>query len=148
MAMAAATSGYRQGRDYVRSQVETASQTQLVLMLYDGAIRFLSVGRERMIARQIEEQNHYLIKAQRIIVELLSSLNHTQGGDVAANLHRVYTYMLQRVVEANLHDQPDAITEVVELLRDLRTSWEEVDRLGRATGAGSGQPVMEIDNEG
>lgn len=125
MAMAAS---YRQGRDYVRSQVETASQTQLVLMLYDGAIRFLSVGRERMISGKIEEKNRYLVKAQRVISELLSALDREKGGEVASNLHRLYAYMLQRVVEANLHDKPEVIVEVIDLLRELRTSWEEIDR--------------------
>ncbi len=125
MAMAAT---YRQGRDYMRSQVETASQTQLVLMLYDGAIRFLSLGREKMLQKDLEAKNTFLVKGQRIIGELMSALDHSQGGDVAANLHRLYAYMLQKIVEANLQDDPKMVGEVIDLLRELRASWEEVDR--------------------
>jgi flagellar biosynthetic protein FliS len=128
----AAGASYRQGRDYIRSQVETASQTQLILMLYDGAIRFLTLGRERMLIHQLEEKNRYLIKGQRVISELLSTLDHTNGGEVAANLQRVYAYMLQRVVHANLADEPEPIAEVIDLLRDLRMSWEVLDRKSRS----------------
>ena len=135
MPIAAASPWARQGRDYMRSQVETASPTQLVLMLYDGAIRFLSAGREKMLARQLEQKNTYLVKSQRIISELMSTLDHSQGGSVAANLQRLYAYMLQRIVEGNLHDEPEAISEVIDLLRDLRASWEEVDRMSRSTGS-------------
>jgi flagellar secretion chaperone FliS len=130
MAMAAS---YKQGRDYVRSQVETASQTQLVLMLYDGGIRFLSVGKERMLAGNLEEKNRFLVKGQRIIAELLSALDLEKGGEVAANLHRLYAYMLQQVVEANLYERPEQVSEVIDLLRELRSSWEEIDRQSRPT---------------
>lgn len=122
----------------MRSQVETASQTQLVLMLYDGAIRFLSLGRETMVRKDtgwVESKNHYLVKSQRIIGELMSTLDHklppNQGGDVAANLHRLYAYMLPRIVEANLEDKPEPLVEVIDLLRELRAGWEEVDRNSR-----------------
>ena len=118
------------GRDYMRSQVETASQTQLILMLYDGAIRFLSLGVEKMQERppNLEAKNSFLVKGQRIIAELISTLDLDHGGDVAANLHRLYSYMLPRIVEANLRDDPTAVAEVIGILRDLRGSWEEVDR--------------------
>jgi flagellar protein FliS len=130
----AAGASYRQGRDYIRSQVETASQTQLILMLYDGAIRFLTLGRERMLSHQFEEKNRFLVKGQRVISELLSMLDHTNGGEIATNLQRVYGYMLQRVVHANLTDEPEPIAEVIDLLRDLRTSWEVLDRKSRSAG--------------
>jgi flagellar protein FliS len=108
--------------------VETASQTQLILMLYDGAIRFLSIGRERMLSGKLEEKNRFLLKGQRVISELLAALDHEKGGEVASNLHRLYAYMIQRVVEANLSDDPEPIAESIELLRELRTSWETIDQ--------------------
>jgi flagellar secretion chaperone FliS len=118
---------YRQGRDYMRSKVETASKTQLVMMLYDGAIRFLTIGREKMLAGDIEAQNSYICKAQRILGELISTLDHQAGGEIADNLNRLYIYMLQRLVEANVNDQPEAVEEAIELLRELRAGWEQVD---------------------
>jgi flagellar secretion chaperone FliS len=130
--MAAATS-YQHARNYMRSQVETASPTQLVVMLYDGAIRFLSLGKERMEARLIEEQNTYLTKAQLILSELISSLNAQKGGEIASNLKRIYIYMIERLVHANMYDDPAAIDEVIALLLDLRESWGEVERMQQRT---------------
>ena len=106
-------------------------------MLYDGAIRFLTLGRDKMAEKRLEEKNRALLKGQRIITELLSTLDHNVGGEVASNLHRVYAYMLQRVVEANLSDDPAPINEVIDLLRDLRTTWEEIE-LTKAVPAEAG----------
>jgi flagellar protein FliS len=124
MAIAAS---YRFAREYQRSQVETSSPVRLVVMLYDGAIRFLSHARERMAEGKLEERHSNLIKAQNIIAELLSSLDIEQGGDVALNLKRVYTFMLQQLVEANLYDKMQPIDDVIRLLRELRESWIEID---------------------
>ncbi len=124
MAIAAS---YRFAREYQRSQVETSSPVRLVVMLYDGAIRFLSLARERMADGNLEERHSNLIKAQNIIAELLSSLDLEQGGDIAANLRRLYSFMLQQLVEANLFDKPQPIDDVMRLLRELRESWMEID---------------------
>lgn len=135
---AALSSGGRQPhRQYQQSQVETASPTRLVVLLYDGAIRFCARAMEAMQARDYQEQNTNLLKAQRIIGELMSSLNKETGGEVAANLLRVYTYVLEQLVEANLHDRADLIEGVLGLLRELRETWAEIDRLaagGQTTG--------------
>ena len=113
--------------EYQRSQVQTARPTQLVVMLYDGAIRFLNVAREELGSGDLEARHKNLLRAQRVIGELISSLNSEKGGEVAANLQRVYTFMLQQLVEANLHDKVEPIDHVIDLLRDLRRSWQEVD---------------------
>jgi len=120
--------------EYQRSQAQTASPLRLVLMLYDGAIRFLAVARDRMGARDIEGQHTHLVKAQRILAELLSSLDREHGGEVAANLHRLYLFMLQRLVQANLEDRQDLVDEVIRMLRELRESWAVVEASLRAAG--------------
>jgi flagellar protein FliS len=119
---------YQLAHEYRRTQVETAPPTQLVVMLYDGAIRFLSLAREKMAARDLEARHTNLLKAQRIITELMSSLDREKGGEVAANLHRLYAFMLRQLVEANLRDRPQPIEDVLGMLRELRESWAEVDR--------------------
>jgi flagellar protein FliS len=95
-------------------------------MLYDGAIRFLTIAREKMATGEIEPRHTNLLKVQNILAELLSSLNMREGGEVAVNLQRVYTYMLQQLVEANLHDNPKPIDDVLVMLCDLRDSWAVV----------------------
>jgi flagellar protein FliS len=115
-------------QQYQRAQVETASPTRLVVLLYDGAIRFCSIAQEAMRKRDLETQNTNLIKAQRIIGELMSSLDRESGGEVAANLSRIYSYLMEEMVKANLYDRAGALDPVLEALRALRASWEEIDR--------------------
>ena len=119
----AVAASYQNAARYRQSQVETASPAQLVVMLYDGAIRFLTIAREKMVSGEIELRHANLIKAQNIVAELLSSLNHREGGEIADNLQRVYTYMHGQLVEANVNDKPEPIDDVLALLRDLRESW-------------------------
>lgn len=122
---------YQNAAKYRQTQAETASPTQLVVMLYDGAIRFLCQAREKMGASDLEARHTLLLKSQKIIAELMSSLDMKQGGEVAANLQRLYGFMLQQLVEANLRDDPKPIEQVLTMLRELRASWAEVDRQQR-----------------
>ena len=131
----ATTASQQYAREYMRTQTETSSPTKLVVMLYDGAVRFLSLGREKMAVGDVEARHNYLVKAQRIIGELLSSLDFEKGGEIARNLQRIYTYMLQQLVEANLHDRVEPIDDVIKLLRELRESWAEIDRMQQESAA-------------
>ncbi len=123
-------------QQYQRAQVETASPTRLVIMLYEGAIRFCQLAFDAMAAKDLPVQHENLLKAQRIIAELLGSLNREKGSEVADNLARLYTHMLEQLVVANLHDQPEPVKFVQSMLRDLWASWVEVERL---TEPGAGE---------
>jgi flagellar secretion chaperone FliS len=131
----APTASQQYAREYMRTQTETSSPTKLVVMLYDGAVRFLSLARDKMASGDLEARHTYLVKAQRILGELLSALDFEKGGEVAKNLQRIYTYMLQQLVDANLNDRVEPIDEVIRLLRDLRESWAEVDKAMQAAHA-------------
>ncbi len=112
---------------YQRTQVDTASPARLVVMLYDGAIRFLRQGQTAMQQRDREKQNHYLVRAQRIITELASSLDMEAGGDIAANLMALYQFMHEQLVLANLQDDMDRVQKVREMLESLREAWAQVE---------------------
>ena len=114
-------------KQYRAVQAETASPTQLVVMLYDGAIRFLSAAKQGMETGDLETQSRNLLKTQKIICELMSTLDRARGGEIAANLHRIYLYMLEQLVEANLYDRTKPLDNVLEMLRDLRASWAEIN---------------------
>lgn len=116
---------------YLRARVETASPTQLVILLYDGAIRFCTQAIDAMTQRNLEVQHLNLIRVQRILSELMGSLNRDAGGEVADNLMRVYTHMLEQLVLANLKDQIQPVIDVKTMLESLRETWTEVDRLAR-----------------
>ncbi len=112
---------------YQRTQVETASPTRLVILLYEGAIRFCQIAQDAMVAKDLPRQHKNLINAQNIITELLGSINHEQGGEIAENLSRLYAHMLEQLVTANLYDRIEQVKAVQGMLRELRASWVEVE---------------------
>ncbi len=130
-------SGY--ARAYQAQAVLTASPGQLVLMLYDGALRFLGHARDALQSnednpRRIEAINSNLLKAQNIIAELQASLNHEAGGDHATNLDRLCDYYLRRLFEANIRKDVKPVIEVEALVRQLRDGWAEMLRTQEAGG--------------
>lgn len=138
-------SPYDRARLYHTQSVLTTSPGQLVLMLYDGILRFLNQAQEADTlseeSARIESMNTHITKAQNILVELRANLNFEAGGDYARDLDRLYDYYLRRLVEANLVKQSAPLREVSGLVRQLRDDWAEMLRqegarsLGTARGA-------------
>lgn len=132
-------------RAYQAQAVLTASPGHLVLMLYDGALRFIGHAKDALQSpeespRRIEIINTNLIKAQNILTELQANLNHEAGGDHAANLDRLYDYYVRRLFEANVKKTVEPVIEVETLVRSLRDGWAEMlcahetERLQHARG--------------
>jgi flagellar protein FliS len=124
-------------RDYARvyreSAILTASPGQLVLMLFDGAIRSMALAhsafeRPKSDLRRIEIINRELLKAQAIFVELRGTLNHEAGGDFAKTMERLYSYYIRRLKQANLRKDFEALAEVEQLFRVVRDAWAEMLR--------------------
>lgn len=120
-------SSYRQ---YQRTQIETASQKQLILMLYDGAIRFLHTAKEGIAREDLELAHNALIRSQAIILELLSGLNQ-DSGEITQGLTALYDYFYQRLVEANRSKDTDIIDEVIPYLQELREVWAQIKEGGQ-----------------
>lgn len=111
---------------YLETAVETAHPARLVVMLYDGAIRFLNEAEDAMNRADYERQNHFIIKAQRIVAELMSSLDMHKGAHIAENLLNLYAYIYNQLIEANMGDQVEMIGHVRGLLQELREAWDQV----------------------
>ena len=124
---------------YRKSSIGAASPLQLVVMLYDGALRFMEAGKHAMASGDTYAQNDNLTKAERIVTELLSTLDMTQGGQVAENLFSLYTYVYDSLVEANIEDKPEKIDECAQIFSDLRESWVELERKLREGAMGDGR---------
>jgi flagellar protein FliS len=110
---------------YQQVQSNTATGGQIIVLLYGGAIRFLTRGE---MLRNEGDRNGFradLRRAQDILVELAGGLDLNTGGEVAENLFRLYQYMIERIGYAEVKGDPDAIAEVVRLLRDIKGAWEE-----------------------
>lgn len=120
---------------YQRTQVDTASPVRLIVMLYDGAIRFLRQGQSAMQRGDREKQNDYLVRAQRILAELTSSLNLEEGGEIAVNLMALYQFMTEQLVLANLQDDVGKVQKVREMLESLREAWAQAESTVRVSSA-------------
>ncbi len=114
-------------QSYRQVATRTASPGQLVLMLYEGAIRFLERAQAGF---QLEDPveynttiNNNILRAQDIIRELDFSLNVDQGGELAAQLRRLYDYFDRVLLEANLRKDPTGLGEVIQRLTVLRDAW-------------------------
>lgn len=117
-------------QSYRQVATQTAPPGQLVLMLYDGAIRFLERAR---LGFQYEDPlefnltiNNNLLKAQAVISELNLSLNMEEGKECAANFRRLYNYLDRRLQESNQYKQETGIVEVIRRLTILRDAWAEM----------------------
>ncbi|AGF79641.1 flagellar biosynthetic protein FliS [Desulfocapsa sulfexigens DSM 10523] len=110
---------------YQQNQINTASPEQILLMLYDGAIRFT---REAIIG--VEENRPELrvrgvSKALAIVVEFSNTLNHEIGGKIAEDLHDLYDFMIRELTSANISNDLTKLQNVEKLLVDLRQTWGE-----------------------
>jgi flagellar protein FliS len=118
------------GKSYLLVATQTASPGHLVLMLYDGAIRFLEKAMHGFSSEDPAEFNQTINnnvqRAQAILDELNAALNLEQGGELAGQLGRIYHYLDRRLQESNLRKQPDGIEEVRERLVVLRDAWREM----------------------
>lgn len=120
-------------QQYQESQLETASQGKLLIMLYDGAIRFLTQAQQAMQEKKWPEAHKFILRAEDIITELMACLK-LEVGEVAHNLYRLYEYMNWRLIQANIKRNPEMVAEVQGRLRDLREAWVEAIKIA---GAGS-----------
>lgn len=110
---------------YVTNAVSTQSQGQLIIMLYDGAIKFIEKAQEGIETHQIQEAHTNIIKTQKIVSELMVTLK-TDSGDIAQQLLTLYQYMYQQLVQANIKKDINLLSEVKELLVGLRDTWKQI----------------------
>ena len=111
---------------YQRSSVLTASNGQLVVMLYDGAHLYLKQAEAAMAARDVGECHTKLRRAELIIQHLRTTLDHEQGGEVAGDLERIYVFCSRHLNEARIKRDPKRIAEVDTLLLELRDAWAQI----------------------
>lgn len=108
---------------YLKTQVETASKEQLVVMLFDGIVRFTEQARKAIEEKQIEASHNALMRAQAIVMELIVTVDKDKGGDVAQNLMALHAYSFNCLVQCNLHKDVSKIDEVQNIYRNLREGW-------------------------
>jgi flagellar protein FliS len=118
--------GKKPFEQYKETQISTANQGKLIVMLYDGAIRFLNIALENIEPKKYDLVNNNILKTQDIITELIVSLNMAEGGEISNNLFNLYIYFKKRLLEANIKKDPEIIRHVIKLLKDLREAWDKI----------------------
>ncbi|MDH7577278.1 MAG: flagellar export chaperone FliS [Bacillota bacterium] len=108
---------------YRQAQVLTAPPERLVLMLYDGAIRFLDEARAALNARDTARVHERVTRVQDILTELMATLDFSY--EISGNLYRLYEYLHGRLVQANLKKEAAPLDEVQRLLRELCDTWTQ-----------------------
>ena len=108
---------------YRRIEAESRSPLELVVMLYDGALRFVGEARQAHARRDVLARGHAISRCLAIVAELQSTLNVEQGGAIAEELDRLYTYVNTRLVDVSATQDADALDEVHRLLSTIRDGW-------------------------
>lgn len=111
---------------YKQSSVLTAPPERLVVMLYDGALRFLARAATAMREEGPVAAAEPIQRTQAIIEELVSTLDHEKGGEVADGLQAIYVFCLRLLPEAQLERDAEKIDQVAGLLRELRDAWAQI----------------------
>ncbi|MEW5785218.1 MAG: flagellar export chaperone FliS [Bacillota bacterium] len=120
-------------QSYRQIQVETADQHTLLIMLYNGALRFLSQGREALEDNNFEKANRLLGRGQDILCELMGSLNPVVP-EMSGRLFNIYEYMHYRLAQAIMQKEPALVNEVEQLLVSLLEAWQAISRHDMAAG--------------
>ncbi len=111
---------------YQAVQVTTTDRGRLLLMMYDGALKFLRQAKAGLEANDVAKFCRFLCKGQAIITELMNTLDFEKGGDIARDLDRLYDFMLFYLTEANLYRDPKRVEKVIELLNTVYSAYREI----------------------
>ena len=110
---------------YQDMKVQTASPAQIMIMLYDGAIRFSLQAKKKIEEKDYEAKGVFISKTQAIIDELMNSLDFTIAPELCTNLQQLYIYINERLTHANINLEADSMDEVIQLLNTLRDGWKQ-----------------------
>ncbi len=109
---------------YLRTKIMTASPEELRLMLYDGAIKFCSQAKVGIEKKDFENSYNNLMRAQKIVLELSTSLNHEVDPDLCKKMEALYTYIYRKLIDANMTRDIAAVDEAIKLLEFERETWQ------------------------
>lgn len=118
---------------YKNNSVNHASKEQLLLMLVDGAVKFAKRSEIALNEKNVKKAHENLVKTQDIFIELMTSLDR-KAGEWAEQLYRVYKFIYEKLVEANLKKDINILNEVMPLIEDVRDLWYETYEKAKKQG--------------
>ena len=125
----------RAAQQYFRTQVQSSSPVELVVMLYDQALRSGTDAREAMARRDIPARRAAVSRVMAIVSELQNTLDLERGGAVAQELDRLYDWVTSRLLDATMKQDAKPIDEVIGVLETLREAWSTIARQPAGIGA-------------
>jgi flagellar protein FliS len=117
---------YNPSNSYREIAVQTSSPTRLVVMLYEGTIRFLRESIAAIDSKNLDRKRQAIDRAVAIVQHLQSTLDLDRGGELAAGLNRLYSYITSRILEGSAKLETDPLEEAIKLLNVLLAGWEEL----------------------
>lgn len=115
------------GNPYLQQMVETATPVQLIGLLFRRGAEMMAEAEQALTAQDWERAHNALVKAQQIVAELISSLDMEKGGDIAVNLHRLYTFVWERLLHANLRKSTEPLQDAKTVWTELQALWQQVE---------------------
>ncbi len=111
--------------NYNQMNINIDRPEKLILMLYEGALRFANFAKKAIKEGNIEDKVKYIIKTSNIFIELINSLDFEKGGNVSYYLNGLYAYQLELLAKANMEDNTEYLDDVVRVLKGLIEAWKE-----------------------
>lgn len=118
---------------YQQNSVFTATPEELTLMLYNGCIKAIRFAEISVDEKNYEKANYYICKAEAIIRELRNTLD--MNYEISENLYNLYTYFLNRLIEANVKKDNSILEEVLHFVEEIRDTWSEAMKQARIQNA-------------
>ena len=122
-------------RAYFQTRVNTTTQEEVIILLFEAAIKYLKQAKEKIKEKNYAEKGLLISRTLDIISELDGSLNIEKGGDIARNLHNLYVYCQSRLLVANLKLKCDIIDEVIHILKQIGSAFAEIVQKNKFSGA-------------
>ena len=128
---------------YQNNQLSTGKPEQILILLYDGAIRFIYRTATAIAEKNVEQKNLNINKTVAILSELSATLDHTIGGQIAADLAALYDFMIRELTAVNLTNDQQRLENIRAILTDLRDTWAQALKMTQGTNT-SMSPAVEL----
>jgi flagellar protein FliS len=120
---------------YKTTSIQSAGREKLLLMMYEGAIKFTKLGIQAAEEKRIADRGMNIGRAYDIVMELNNTLDHNVGGDISKNLEQLYMYITELYTKGNLSGSPEPLREALKLLETLYDGWQKaVEQLKKNQG--------------
>jgi flagellar protein FliS len=111
---------------YKKTVFANTDRVQIILMLYDGILNHIKIAKQKVERGDIMSKGTHLSKATLIVTELSNVLDMEKGGEISMNLRSLYTYVLQRLLYANLNNDVAALEEAEKIIGTIKDGWKEM----------------------